>query len=382
MEQNIDRSIQPQGQNSTETNEKIGFANLSGLDWLKISAVILAAGFLLYRCFLPFRAEYTYREAYNFEASGNPDAAIAKYEKTIRLAPWETHYFVQLGKLYEDKARAAKTKEERLGWTKKAEYIYDRCLAISPTNPWYVNRKGEIFGLLASVTDDPVEQRKLMAKREQYVLEAANLDKNNALFQMAVAYLYHQRGELDKALQKYQHVLEIDERFGEAYFNMADIYRQKKQPAKQMEMYQTLIAKNPGFKNAHLQLGRIYESQGKMTDAINQYIEEVNLDKNNEVALQVLGVALYRVGDWANVSKVYHRLSIIKPDNVRYYLFHAQAAAKIGNLAEALEALEAAQVLQPGDAQIAQNIRGIKNILNPPAKSAVPLQAAPGPVQQ
>jgi tetratricopeptide (TPR) repeat protein len=220
------------------------------------------------------------------------------------------------------------------------------------------------------VTEDKAEQKKLLAKREQYILDAASLDKNNALFQMAVAYLYHQRGDLDKALEKYQHVLEIDDRLGESYFNMADIYRQKNQPAKQMEMYQTLIAKNPGFKNAHLQLGRMYESQGKLDDAIREYIEEVNLDKSNELALQILGAALYRRNDWVNVSKVYHRLSVIKPDNSRYYLLHAQAAAKIGNLQEALEALEAAQVLTPGDAQLAQNIRNIRNILNPPKKAA------------
>lgn len=357
--------------------EKVDLSKLSFGDWLKIAVVLLAGIYVTYRCILPFRAEYAYREAYNNEASGNRDGAITKYEKAVRFAPWETHYFVQLGKLYEDKARASQNKEERLVYIKKAENIYKHCLDISPTNPWYVNRMGEVYGLYSTIETDPAKQKAWLDRREKAILDSANLDKNNALFQMAVAYLYHQRGDLDKALEKYNHVLEIDDRFGEAYFNMADIYRQRGNTAKQMELYKAIIEKNPGFKNAHLQLGRMYEMQGNMDAAIKEYIEEVNLDKSNEPALQILGAALYRKGDWVNVAKVYHRLSVVKPDNSRYYLLHAQAAAKLGNLQEALDALESAQVLMPNDKQINQNILAIKNLLSPRKAAPAPAPASP-----
>ncbi len=350
---------------------------LNNADFLKIAVVVLAAAFILYRCLLPFRAEFAYREAFNAESGGQADLAIEKYLLATKFAPWETHYHVQLGKLYEDKARAAQSPEEKLQWIKKAEALYNHCLDISPDNPWYVNRMGEIYGLYASLAKTPAEQKELLKKREQAILNAADKDKNNALFQMSVAYLYHQQGDLKKAMEKYEHVLDIDDRFGEAYFNMADIYRQQGNINKQIEMYKKLIEKAPGFKNGHLQLGRIYEQQGKLNDAIQEYIEEVKIDKNNEIAFQILGAAFYRKQDWANVAKVYHRLSVIKPDNINYYLLHAQAAAKVGNIPEAIEAMESAQVLKPDDRSIAQNIQNMKNIINPPAKK--PAAAAPAP---
>ena len=44
-----------------EPENKIDLAKISALDWLKIAAVLLAAALVLYRCFLPFRAEYAFR---------------------------------------------------------------------------------------------------------------------------------------------------------------------------------------------------------------------------------------------------------------------------------------------------------------------------------
>ena len=50
-----------------ELPEKTDWNSLSFADWLKISAVILIAGLVLYRCLLPFRAEYAFREAFGYE---------------------------------------------------------------------------------------------------------------------------------------------------------------------------------------------------------------------------------------------------------------------------------------------------------------------------
>lgn len=344
-------------------NNNIDWSKLSYADWLKITGVVVLAGFLVYRCFLPFRAEYAYREAFNAEAQQSIPMAIEKYEKAMRLAPWETYYHVQLGKIYENLARAAVDPQERLGYTQKAEAVYKACLKISPTNPWYVNRMGEVYDLYSTLEKDPQKIAAWQKKREKAIIDAANLDPNNALFQLSVAYLYHQRRDLATAMKKYEHVLEIDDRMGEAYFNMADIYRQQGRVDKQKELYETLVSKNPTFKNAHFQLGRMYELQGKLDQAIEQYIEEVKLDKENVMAFQVLGSVFYRKGDWVNVVKVYNRLIVLEPNNINNYLMRAQALSRVGQLPQALADLESAQTLAPDNAQIKASLNSLKAYL-------------------
>ena len=230
---------------------------LSTAAWIKLILVIAVALFLVYRCFLPFRAEYAFREAYNAKARKNIPLAITKYRKAVKLAPWETHYAVQLGKIFEDLARSEKDPDKKIAHIIEAHKIYENCLKISPKNPWYHNRVGEVYNLYASIAKTPEEKLEWQKKREEKIVMASQIDKNNALFQMSVAYMYHRNKEYDKAIEKYQHVLVIDDRFAEAYFNMADIFRIRSNEEKQIEMYQMIFEKKPAFKNAHMQLGRI-----------------------------------------------------------------------------------------------------------------------------
>ena len=347
-------------------------AKISNSDWVKIIVVLLAAAFALYRCFLPFRAEYAFREAYNYEAQAGAQSlsaevrehalqkSIEKYIKTMRLAPWETYYHTNLGRIYENKARAAASPEEKLEWIKKAEDIYDFCLKISPTNPWYVMRKSEIYALYADLESNAEKKAALIDLREQKILEAGELDPNNAIFQLQVANLYLSKREFAKAEEKYQHVLVIDERMGDAYMMLSEMYRTQGDLEQQMEMYRLVIEKNPTYKNARLNLGILYEQQDKLKEAINLYKEEALLDKNNEYAFRVLGNACFRDGQWANMEVAFNRLTIINPSNADYYLYRAQAQVRLNKTTEAIKSLEAALTLRPDDATIRNNLNSLK----------------------
>ncbi|MDR2428667.1 MAG: tetratricopeptide repeat protein [Candidatus Margulisbacteria bacterium] len=355
-----------------EPENKIDLTKISAMDWLKIAAVLIAAAVILYRCFLPFRAEYAFREAYNLEAQMNSpnlsaerrsaaaQKAIEKYEKVKKLAPWETYYHIQLARIYETQARQETELEKKLEKIKQADDIYDLCLKISPTNPWYVMRKAEIYGLYAEIETDEAKKAELLRLREAKIMESAELDQNNGIFQSAAANLHFQKGELEQAAAKYQHVLEIDDRTGEAYIMLAEIARRQGQPEKIEELYKTLIEKNPAFPNTRLYLGQIYEQRGQLADAIELYKEEALLDKNNETAYRILGSACYRAREWRNMEVAYNRLTIIRPDNVDYYMYKAHAQIQQNKLKEALDAYEAAQALRPDDANIRNNINALK----------------------
>jgi tetratricopeptide (TPR) repeat protein len=356
---------------------------ISPADWLKIAAVAAVAVFLLCRCLLPFSAEYAFREAYNFEAqAGNPNLsaqdrgkftqkAINKYLLVKKLAPWETYYHTQLARIYENQARAEGDPAQRLQLIQKADEIYDLCLKISPTNPWYVIRKAEMYGMYAELENDPDKKAALYAKREELTLQASAYDPNNAIFTLAAANLYLGKRDYANALAKYEHVLVIDDRMGDAYMMLAELHRQQGNPAKQEEMYRACIAKAPDYRNARLQLGLLYEQQGKLKDAINLYKEEALLDKNNEYAFRLLGSACYRDGQWANMEIAFNRLTMINPNAPEYYMYRAQAQIRQGKTKEAIASLESALALRPDDANIKANLNALKYPAPPPAPAVL-----------
>jgi tetratricopeptide (TPR) repeat protein len=355
---------------------------ISTADWLKLVVVAVLAVFLLYRCLLPFRAEYAFREAYNFEAqSGNPNLpaevraadaqkAIDKYLLVKKLAPWETYYHTQLARIYENQARAESDPAKKLELIQKADEIYDLCLKISPTNPWYVIRKAEMYGMRAELETDPDKKAELYTQREELTLQASAYDPNNAIFTLSAANLYLGKRDYANALEKYQHVLVIDDRMGDAYMMLAELYKQQGDPAKQEEMYRACIAKAPDYRNARLQLGLLYEQQGRLKDAINLYKGEALLDKNNEYTFRLLGAACYRDSQWVNMEIAFNRLTMINPNSPDYYVYRAQAQIRQGKTPEAIASLEAALVLQPDNTLAKTSLSSLKYSVAPLAAPA------------
>ncbi|GBR75932.1 hypothetical protein NO2_0557 [Candidatus Termititenax persephonae] len=341
-------------------NHSQDWTKLSYFAWLKIAVVIVGAVFLVYRCFLPFCAEYVFREAYNFEARQNWTGAVQKYRQAWKFAPWETYYLTGLGRIYENQARAAATAEEKLALTKQAEEVYDWCLKISPTNPWYVIRKGEIYGLYAEMESDPQKKMDLLQQREEKILVAAELDKNNAIFQMSAGNIYLGKNDYAKAQEYYDHSLIIDDRTGEAYLRLAEIAAVRRENARQREIAEAWLSKIPDDINAHLYLGQLYDAAGQNGEALQLYKNAAQLDKSSETAFRLLGSACYRAQEWRNMEIAYNRLTAIQPGNADYYVYKAQAQIRQAKMREALSALETALTLRPGDANIQNSINTVK----------------------
>lgn len=354
--------------------------------------VWLTALVVAYRCFLPFRAEWYYREGYNLEASGQLEQATNSMQEAVCLAPIETFYAVTLGKEYEDLSRKAIDKEKKLFWLNKANETYSRIIKISPRNPWYHNRLGELYRLYAEIYDDPKVKEQYLASSDAKIIYAASLDKNNGLFQMSLAYLYHRKGQFDKAMELYQKVLDIDPKMSEAYFNMADIWRQRGNINKSIEMYQSIVSTNPTFANAHLSLGRIYYSQGNLKKAEEEFVEEIKLNKRNITAYQSLGALLMQKKDWEMAARVYARILQVDPQQVGMRQYLAQCYYSMGMIDEAIAELNLVLAADPNNAQIQGNIRMLEDIKNrPKKKAAVPnaettvpaaAPAAPAPAAQ
>jgi len=344
--------------------------NIPTWKWWVLGTIYFVAIICAWQAFLPLKAEWHYREGFNYDAMGNPEMAVQRLQLAVKAQPLETQYEVNLGKAYEDLARKEQAIEGKIKYLKLAEKHYGNIINISPLNPWYQNRIGEIYRIYSETLPNEVDRKKYYDLYEKKLMMAQALDKNNALFNMSLAYLYHRTGRFEKAKELYLKVLEIDFAFSEAYFNLADIYRREGDVAKTKEVYQKLTESmnrrigGPNFNNAYLNLGRIYFEEGNIPSAAAAYEKEFELQPNSDIVMRNLAAVYQQQGRWYDLIKIYHKLLIVNPNaaDIRRYLGYAYY--KVGKLDEAVSELEAALRIDPSNQEAQRNYQLIRSMKN------------------
>ena len=67
--------------------------------------------------------------------------------------------------------------------------------------------------------------------------------------------IYFKRKEYNKAIKKYERVIELNPTFADAYFNLGIVYRLNGKLNKVKELFEKAIELNPGFKERIEKLG-------------------------------------------------------------------------------------------------------------------------------
>jgi tetratricopeptide (TPR) repeat protein len=344
---------------------------------------VLAAGtlvflFLAWRIGLPWYAEYQYRIGYGYQVQNKLEMAMDSYKKAVKAQPLETQYQIELGKVYEDFARTQNDLRVRYDYLQKAEKLYNTMVKLNPENPWYQNRLAEIYNLYSQYfkqismipgTDEAARkdaEHKAMGfakKSEDKIYYSATLDPNNPLFKMSIAYLYHQRMQFDQALKEYQKIIDIDDQFAEAYFNMADIYIQQKKLDMALSTYDKINQFRPNFNNLHLMIGKIYLQQGKAKAAKEEFIKELEGNRNNVAGYQMLGSQLYQERDFVNASKILSRAVEMQPTNAQYIYYLGICYINTNQFALAQTQFEKVLELAPGNPQALQALAFVRGKL-------------------
>ena len=342
--------------------KKVQWENISASKWIVLGGVYVVLLVCAWQAFLPLKAEWHYREGFNYDAMGNKPLAVEKLSKAVAAAPWETQYEVSLGKAYEDLAGQASTPEEKRKALNEAEVHYAHILKISPLNPWYHNRIGEIYRQYSDLETDPQKKNDYFTKYKKELDIATAADPNNPLFRMSLGYFYHRMGQFDIAKATYERVLQGDPAFSEAYFNLSDIYRREGNEEKAKEMYEKLVETMPlrvgglPFSNAFLNLGRYYFDHGSVVSAAIMFEKEDVLQPNNEAVLRNLAAAYQRMERWYDLIKVYHKILLINPKAADIHRYLSFAYYKVGKMEEAVAALELSLQIEPGNPEALRNL--------------------------
>jgi tetratricopeptide (TPR) repeat protein len=149
-----------------------------------------------------------------------------------------------------------------LGKTEEAMKSIEKHLERFPDDPEAYFTKGLIY-----------HQEKNLPEAASWILKAAELEPTSQNYRLTLADIYNESGEIRKAAEVYQGIIDsgeefegIHEKLGEAYIRI-NRFQEAEIPLKKA------IEQNPDSFNAYFLLGRSYQSRGFEDKAVEYYEE-------------------------------------------------------------------------------------------------------------
>ena len=225
--------------------------------------------------------ESFHKAASFFQQEGFALKALALYKKILNLAPTDAAALFALGELNEGKGLttdaikfylAAADSLSKEGKKEKILEIYDRILALSPSNIPLRNKVAEIY------------------VRDGLISEAAKQ-------YLHVAELYIDKLDIEKAITFYRKVLELQPVSRQAIVGIADLYEKAGDLARAVEQIREAVSLFPGdpeilFKSADMHIGA-----ARHRDALG-YLEQIlEIEPSNIRARRLIGDIYTKTGD-------------------------------------------------------------------------------------
>ncbi len=225
--------------------------------------------------------ESFHRAASFFKQEGFALKALALYKKILNVIPNDAIALFSLGELNEEKGLttdaikfylAAADTLSKEGKKEKLLEIYDRILALSPTNVPLRNKVAEIYA------------------RDGLMSEAAKQ-------YLHVAGLYSDKGEMEKAIVFYRKVLDIQPVNKQAIIGTADLNERIGNLAKAIEQMKEAVTLFPEDAEILLRCAEIHIMAEKFDEALGYLGQVVEIEPANIRARRLIGDIYIKQGD-------------------------------------------------------------------------------------
>jgi len=193
-------------------------------------------------------------------------------------------------------------------------------------NPLHIHKRIRLLdekGLLAAIYNSRGYVYHSKGEYDRAILEYNKAIENDP--GKATAYFnrgnsYAIKGEFDTAILDYTKAIEIDLRFSEAYYNRGMIYANKGEYDRAILDYTEAIEINPKFTDAYINRGCIYADKGEYDLAIQDYLKVIEIDPNYASAYNNRGTIYSDIEEYDRAILDYDKAIEIDPNYaVAYY---------------------------------------------------------------
>jgi outer membrane protein len=165
-----------------------------------------------------------------WDRNGIPAASAIWFERKAQIVKSETSY-LDAAYRYFDSFRMAKDSTVQSLLVGKAIANYQKVLEINPNN---LNAKTDLGACYADGTSEPMKGIMLLR-------EVVTADPNHEMAQYNLGMLSVKSGQLDKAIERFKKVLEINPERSEMNFYLGQVHLQKGDTVAAIQSYETFI---------------------------------------------------------------------------------------------------------------------------------------------
>ncbi len=245
------------------------------------------------------QADMYYKIGQKFENRKKIDEALISYKKALSKRK-EGVYYLAIARMESLEAKKnTKDPKKMEAWFRSSEKHILLAHEFLPLDGEYLANTARLYRSWALREKDKDTKRKYFQKSLEFYEKAIVLNPNTASLWNELGSAYLALGEREKALQTYQHSLEIDSRFDDTYIRLARWYKGERNWEKASEMYLKAVEVRPSA-NTYKSLALVYLKEGKKEKAIDAYLQALKLNPKDWQTDRSLAI-LYR--DQGDVEK-------------------------------------------------------------------------------
>jgi len=158
-----------------------------------------------------------------------------------------------------------------------------------------------------------------------------------------------QRAALDKGIEEYIAVQQVNADRPESHVNLGLLYSQRNAPDKAEAEYRTALKLEPGFVRAYVNVADLYRNLGRDADGEKLLRDALRAAPSEPVLHHTLGLLLARQQRYPEAIAALARAARLDPRDARYAYVYAVALDSTGKRREALKVLEANHKRHPAD---------------------------------
>ncbi len=277
------------------------------------------------------RADIYNKQGSAYERNNAWDGAIVLYQKALEQQPHQDRYFLNLGRAYLEKSRQAKDDAERESLLQESLNVLLRAQRTSPLNTDHTRNLASLHRAWSEMSKDPQVREEKWQKADQYYAKAHELSPHNAQILNEWASLYMGHKDYDKALEKLQYSLELDQEYVDTYLLLGNVYlAQNKFPdAESALRMATKIA--PKSMQAWSALGYVYSRENKVQEAISANETALTINPRDFISHRNLALLYKNTGDVARALQEAQAALSVAPDKEKQAIqgFISQLQAQI-----------------------------------------------------
>lgn len=187
--------------------------------------------------FTGISADILYKSGGNYDNTGAYESSIAIYQRALVLQPNQDFYALFLGRAYLEGARQTSDTAQRNQYLAKSEQILRTAQQLNSLNTDHTANLARLNRVWAALVADPAQKTLHNQQSSQYYQMAIRLSPNTAYLYNEWSQTYSQMGDLEQARATLEKSLKIDSQFGQTYLYLGDYYRAKQDWEKAADSY-------------------------------------------------------------------------------------------------------------------------------------------------